>query len=96
MFCDKQDKVDALFKQLLEVGYPSAVLHGGMDQLDRDDALASFKVCVTCICSVLCDGINMVIFGSFSLKNVSYFPGFIFKDQIWNLSFRFCCVYILL
>ena len=78
MFCDKQDKVDALFKQLLEVGYPSAVLHGGMDQLDRDDALASFKVWVTFIYSFLRDGINMVIFGSFFTQECFLFSGFYF------------------
>ena len=35
--------VDALFRQLVDSGYPCLSLHGGMDQQDRDFTLSDFK-----------------------------------------------------
>ncbi len=35
--------MDGLFRQLIDAGYPSLALHGGMDQSDRDYTIADFK-----------------------------------------------------
>jgi ATP-dependent RNA helicase DDX46/PRP5 len=45
IFVDTQNEVGNLFKELVGVGYGDQVasLHGGMEQLDRDDTLALFK-----------------------------------------------------
>jgi ATP-dependent RNA helicase DDX46/PRP5 len=45
VFVDTQNEVGNLFKDLVGVGYGDQVasLHGGMEQLDRDDTLALFK-----------------------------------------------------
>ena len=43
IFMDRQDSADMLFKQLLEKGYLTLVIHGGKDQGDRDQTLADFK-----------------------------------------------------
>jgi ATP-dependent RNA helicase DDX46/PRP5 len=43
IFQDRQEAVDGLFRQLVDAGYPSLALHGGMDQSDRDYTIADFK-----------------------------------------------------
>ena len=36
IFVEKQVQVDELFKELWNVGFKGLVLHGGMDQTDRE------------------------------------------------------------
>ena len=36
IFVEKQTQADDLFKELFKVGYKALVLHGGMDQTDRE------------------------------------------------------------
>lgn len=43
VFVDRQDNADRIFRDLSEAGYLCLSLHGGMDQADRDSALADFK-----------------------------------------------------
>jgi ATP-dependent RNA helicase DDX46/PRP5 len=43
VFVDRQDNADRIFKDLSQAGYLCLSLHGGMDQADRDSALADFK-----------------------------------------------------
>ncbi len=43
IFVDRQDAADDLFKELMRKGYICVSLHGGKDQVDRDQAIADFK-----------------------------------------------------
>lgn len=43
VFVDKQEKCDQLYQDLLKYGYPCLSLHGGIDQVDRDQTLHDFK-----------------------------------------------------
>ncbi|MCL4116650.1 UNVERIFIED_CONTAM: hypothetical protein GTU68_039520 [Idotea baltica] len=43
IFVDKQESADSLFKDLLSHSYRALVLHGGVDQIDRDTTIADFK-----------------------------------------------------
>lgn len=43
VFVDRQDNADRIFGDLSKSGYLCMSLHGGMDQADRDSALADFK-----------------------------------------------------
>jgi len=43
IFHDKQESVDELFTQLQRVGYMALVMHGGVDQFDRENAIVDFK-----------------------------------------------------
>lgn len=43
VFVDRQDNADRIFRDLSQAGYLCIPLHGGMDQADRDSALADFK-----------------------------------------------------
>jgi len=43
IFHDKQESVDELFTQLQRVGYMALVIHGGVDQFDRENAIMDFK-----------------------------------------------------
>lgn len=43
IFVDKQEKSDQLFHELLKLGYPCLSLHGGKDQIDREQTLHEFK-----------------------------------------------------
>jgi len=43
IFHDKQESVDDLFTQLQRVGYMALVIHGGVDQFDRENAIMDFK-----------------------------------------------------
>ena len=43
VFLDTQVRTDNLFEQLLRSGYSTLSLHGGMEQEDRDSAIADFK-----------------------------------------------------
>jgi ATP-dependent RNA helicase DDX46/PRP5 len=43
VFLDTQVRTDNLFEQLLRSGYATLSLHGGMEQEDRDSAIADFK-----------------------------------------------------
>lgn len=36
IFVEKQTDADDLFKELYKIGYKALVLHGGMDQTDRE------------------------------------------------------------
>lgn len=43
IFTDTQARCERLFQELMRAGYPCLSLHGGKEQIDRDDAIASFK-----------------------------------------------------
>lgn len=43
IFVDTQDHCDNLYMNLYRAGYPCLLLHGGQDQVDRDQAIADFK-----------------------------------------------------
>ncbi len=43
IFVEKQADADDLFKELLKIGYKCLVLHGGMDQTDREFTIQDFK-----------------------------------------------------
>lgn len=43
VFVDRQDNADRIYGDLSKAGYLCMSLHGGMDQADRDSALADFK-----------------------------------------------------
>ena len=43
IFVDKQTEVGNLYKDLLMAGYETLCMHGGMDQVDRDDTIQQFK-----------------------------------------------------
>lgn len=43
IFVDKQESADSLFKDLLSHSYRALVLHGGVDQIDRDSTIIDFK-----------------------------------------------------
>ncbi|MBW0466447.1 hypothetical protein O181_006162 [Austropuccinia psidii MF-1] len=47
VFVDRQESADNLFRDLLKKGYPCLSLHGGKDQVDRDQVIADFKAGVT-------------------------------------------------
>ncbi|RXK38314.1 pre-mRNA-processing ATP-dependent RNA helicase PRP5 [Tremella mesenterica] len=43
IFVDRQEAADDLFRELLQRGYVCASLHGGKEQVDRDEAIKNFK-----------------------------------------------------
>lgn len=43
IFVDKQENADTLFKDLLSHSYRAMVLHGGVDQIDRESTMLDFK-----------------------------------------------------
>lgn len=43
VFVDTQARCDRLYEDLLRVGYPCLSLHGGKEQIDRDQTIADFK-----------------------------------------------------
>ncbi|OQR70356.1 putative ATP-dependent RNA helicase DDX46-like [Tropilaelaps mercedesae] len=43
IFVDKQEHADALLKDLMTASYNCSVLHGGIDQFDRDSTIVDFK-----------------------------------------------------
>lgn len=43
IFVEKQETADAMFKELSKKGYPSVSIHGGREQIDRDQAIIDFK-----------------------------------------------------
>ncbi|KAF2359190.1 DEAD/DEAH box helicase domain [Trinorchestia longiramus] len=43
VFVDKQESADSLYKDLLSHSYRAIVLHGGVDQIDRDTNIMDFK-----------------------------------------------------
>jgi ATP-dependent RNA helicase DDX46/PRP5 len=43
IFVDRQEWADDLFRDLLQRGYVCASLHGGKEQVDRDEAIKNFK-----------------------------------------------------
>lgn len=43
IFVERQEAADDLFRELLQKGYICASLHGGKDQVDRDEAITNFK-----------------------------------------------------
>ncbi|KAG0140480.1 hypothetical protein CROQUDRAFT_53185 [Cronartium quercuum f. sp. fusiforme G11] len=47
VFVDRQESADNLFRDLLKKGYPCLSLHGGKEQVDRDQVIADFKAGVT-------------------------------------------------
>ena len=38
-----QEHCDSLFTDLLKAGYSALTLHGGKDQVDRDETVSDFK-----------------------------------------------------
>lgn len=49
VFVDRQEAADNLFRELLKKGYPCLSLHGGKEQVDRDQVISDFKAGVTAI-----------------------------------------------
>lgn len=47
VFVKSQASCDKLFQQLVEIGYQCLTLHGGKDQIDRDNTVTDFKNKVT-------------------------------------------------
>jgi ATP-dependent RNA helicase DDX46/PRP5 len=43
VFVDRQESADSLLNDLMRKGYPCQSIHGGKDQIDRDDAIHNFK-----------------------------------------------------
>lgn len=43
VFVDRQESADGLLNDLMRKGYPCSSIHGGKDQIDRDDAIRDFK-----------------------------------------------------
>lgn len=43
IFVDRQEAADDLFRELLQRGYVCASLHGGKEQVDREEAIRNFK-----------------------------------------------------
>lgn len=43
IFVDRQENADKIYRELSQTGYLCLSLHGGMDQADRDSAIADFK-----------------------------------------------------
>lgn len=43
VFVERQETADAVLKELLRRGYPSVSIHGGREQIDRDQAISDFK-----------------------------------------------------
>lgn len=43
VFVDRQESADRLLNDLMRKGYPNQSIHGGKDQIDRDDAIHNFK-----------------------------------------------------
>ena len=43
VFVDRQESADGLLNDLMRKGYPCQSIHGGKDQVDRDDAIHNFK-----------------------------------------------------
>lgn len=43
IFVDTQERCDEVFSDLMKAGYFALSLHGGMDQVDRDQTIADFK-----------------------------------------------------
>ncbi|EGP92252.1 uncharacterized protein MYCGRDRAFT_33937 [Zymoseptoria tritici IPO323] len=43
IFVERQETADLIFKQLGKKGYPSVSVHGGREQIDRDQAIIDFK-----------------------------------------------------
>ncbi len=43
IFCRTQDQVDKVYKQLDDLDYPSAKIHGGMEQEDRFEVMNNFR-----------------------------------------------------
>ena len=43
IFVDRQDSADDLFRELLTRGYVTCSLHGGKEQVDREEAIKNFK-----------------------------------------------------
>jgi ATP-dependent RNA helicase DDX46/PRP5 len=53
IFVDRQEAADSLLRELMRKGYLCMSLHGGKDQVDRDQTIADFKsgvVPVVCAC----------------------------------------------
>jgi ATP-dependent RNA helicase DDX46/PRP5 len=43
IFVERQETADIIFKELGKKGYPSVSVHGGREQIDRDQAILDFK-----------------------------------------------------
>ena len=43
IFVDRQEAADNLLRDLMKKGYPCMSLHGGKEQMDRDQTIADFK-----------------------------------------------------
>lgn len=43
VFVERQETADSLFKELSKKGYASVSIHGGREQIDRDEAIQNFK-----------------------------------------------------
>lgn len=43
IFVERQEMADSLLKELFKAGYPADTIHGGREQIDRDQAINDFK-----------------------------------------------------
>ena len=43
IFVERQETADEILKRLLKKGYPCVSIHGGREQIDRDQAISDFK-----------------------------------------------------
>lgn len=43
IFVERQETADSLTKELRKKGYPTVSIHGGREQIDRDEAISDFK-----------------------------------------------------
>jgi len=43
VFVERQETADSMLKELLKKGYPAVSIHGGREQIDRDQAISDFK-----------------------------------------------------
>ena len=43
IFVERQETADGLLKEFLNAGYPTGSIHGGREQIDRDQAINDFK-----------------------------------------------------
>ena len=49
IFVEKQETADSLLKDLWKASYPTVSIHGGREQIDRDQAINDFKAGITSV-----------------------------------------------
>ncbi|KAK4316047.1 hypothetical protein Pmani_012753 [Petrolisthes manimaculis] len=75
VFVDKQENADSLFKDLVSHSYRALVLHGGVDQIDRDSTILDFKagripiLVATSVCARGLDVKQLILVVNFDCPN---------------------------